>query len=206
MQENQTLRGLLRSLAGFIGDGAGGLLPKLGWEMSDFNNFLNRSETDTAFEGYQRRKKTDIGTASGQKRSFEEDVNGRNKKARASTGDNAYSMMLPMNQSNVSGNSLYPTPRAEGSLFSDPLKANGTAVFGSPTTGTPPFLGSAAPGYHPLYVPPVDPPSLPSTNISSGSPAQPSPHQRQSSSSQLSPEQFEDDDDPNKTEAYKLIQ
>jgi hypothetical protein len=57
MQENMTLRNLLRGLSTFIGEGAGGLLPKLGWDASDFNNYLNRSETDTAWEGYQRRKK-----------------------------------------------------------------------------------------------------------------------------------------------------
>ncbi|KAJ3534380.1 hypothetical protein NM688_g7146 [Phlebia brevispora] len=39
MQENQVLRQLLRSLSNFIGDGAGGLLPKLGWDLNDFNNF-----------------------------------------------------------------------------------------------------------------------------------------------------------------------
>ena len=40
MQENQVLRQLLKSLSGFIGDGAGGLLPKLGWDLNDFNNFV----------------------------------------------------------------------------------------------------------------------------------------------------------------------
>jgi hypothetical protein len=56
MEENQTLRNLLRGLSSFIGDGAGGLLPKMGWDMTDFNNFVNRSETDTAWESYQKRK------------------------------------------------------------------------------------------------------------------------------------------------------
>src|SRR5436190_18942262 len=56
MQENQTLRNLLRSLSAFVGDGAGGLLHTLGWSMTDFNNFVNRSETDTAWESYQSRK------------------------------------------------------------------------------------------------------------------------------------------------------
>ena len=54
MQENMTLRNLLRGLSTFIGEGAGGLLPKLGWDVSDFNTYLNRSETDTAWEGYHR--------------------------------------------------------------------------------------------------------------------------------------------------------
>jgi hypothetical protein len=54
MAENQTLRTLLRGLATFIGEGAGGFPPKLGWEVGDFNNFISKSETDAAWKGYQK--------------------------------------------------------------------------------------------------------------------------------------------------------
>jgi len=96
MQENQTLRNLLRSLGSFIGDGAGGLLPKLGWDMSDFNNFVSRSETDTAWESFQRRKKSQSAqpavsgsqTIQGQKRPTEGESNSnRSKKARGPNDD-----------------------------------------------------------------------------------------------------------------------
>ncbi|THH09057.1 hypothetical protein EW145_g2272 [Phellinidium pouzarii] len=65
MQENQTLRNLLRSLGNYIGDGLGGILPSIGFERpSEFIDFINRAETDTAFEGFQRRKKTQSSTTS----------------------------------------------------------------------------------------------------------------------------------------------
>ncbi|PAV20725.1 hypothetical protein PNOK_0335200 [Pyrrhoderma noxium] len=58
MQENQTLRNLIRSLGTYIGDGMGGILPSLGFDRpQEFMDFINRAETDTAFEGFQRRKK-----------------------------------------------------------------------------------------------------------------------------------------------------
>jgi hypothetical protein len=57
MQENQVLRSLLRGLSSFIGEGAGGVLPKLGWDINDFENFINRAETDTAWESFQRNKR-----------------------------------------------------------------------------------------------------------------------------------------------------
>jgi hypothetical protein len=123
MQENHTLRGLLRSLAGFIGDGAGGLLPKLGWDMSDFNKFVNRSETDTAWESYQLRKKSRAETAASSssgpapstpptKRAAEDETataNGRTKRPRVMTDSDKdknasrsgpdYSLLAPLNAS-----------------------------------------------------------------------------------------------------------
>lgn len=58
MQENQHLRNLIRSLGNYIGDGLGGILPSLGFDRpNEFVDFINRAETDTAFEGFQRRKK-----------------------------------------------------------------------------------------------------------------------------------------------------
>jgi hypothetical protein len=83
MQENHTLRGLLRSLAGFIGDGAGGLLPRLGWNLEEFNSFVNRSETDTAWESYQSRKKAKGSEPQSAKRPAVDDlVDGQNKRPR----------------------------------------------------------------------------------------------------------------------------
>jgi hypothetical protein len=58
MQENVKLRGLIRNLSGFIGEGLGGVLPQMGFDRpQDFMDFMNQAETDTAFEGFQRRKK-----------------------------------------------------------------------------------------------------------------------------------------------------
>lgn len=216
MQENQTLRSLLRSVAGFIGEGAGGLLPKLGWEMTDFNNFVNRSETDTAFEGYQQRKKTATGNTNaetGQKRSADnDDVSGLSKKARTNSDASPYSMLLPMSNSPVTAAPLYQPPSSHDgrTMFSDIMRnGNGSPMFipGSTNANTPPQYGgpstSNGSAYPSTYIPgghmnldPLPPLSFPS---STNTPAS-------RSSDQASPDQVEDDDDPNKNEAYKLIQ
>lgn len=65
MAENQTLRNLVRGLSSFIGEGVGGVVPQYGFERpADFIEFINRAETDTAFEGFQRRKKAATAAAS----------------------------------------------------------------------------------------------------------------------------------------------
>ncbi|KAJ3995199.1 hypothetical protein F5050DRAFT_1829861 [Lentinula boryana] len=214
MQENQTLRNLLRSVSAFIGEGAGGLLPKLGWEMSDFNNFINRSETDTAWEGYQRRKKA-AATADilnpGQKRPADQDnPSTLNKKARTSNAEagGSYSMLLPMDSSPVNATPLYQNANShEGrTMFSDIIRnGNGSPMFmsGSSSTNTPPQYGGPSgsnvsgypyiPGGHMNLETTLPPISFPPSNAQSRSSDQPSP------------EQLEDDEDPNKNEAYKLI-
>ncbi|KAK7049674.1 hypothetical protein VNI00_005705 [Paramarasmius palmivorus] len=217
MQENQTLRNLLRSLAGFIGDGAGGLLPKLGWEMSDFNNFINRSETDTAWEGYQRRKKAtasaEVLLNSGQKRSAEDEPASASKKPRTSDASETYPMLLPLNhQSPPNMYSARTHESSSGGMFPDMLR-NGNSSS-SPMFMQPPPSSSTPPSYGPqsssttgpyqapylpsgpmgidTALPPLNFP--PSSSVSSSRPAE-----------QPSPEQLEDDEDPNKNEAYKLI-
>ncbi|KIK65446.1 hypothetical protein GYMLUDRAFT_219504 [Collybiopsis luxurians FD-317 M1] len=220
MQENQTLRNLLKSVTAFIGEGAGGLLPKLGWEMSDFNNFVNKSETDTAWEGYQRRKKTSASAEllnSAQKRPAAEDDNASNKKARTTSdaGDSgSYSMLLPMNSGPLSATPLYPAPNAHDgrTMFSDVMR-NGTGspmfMSNSANATTPPQYGASSssnvsnypstyiPGGHmnlETSLPPLTFPSASSTT-----------NTQSRTNDQASPDQAEDDDDPNKNEAYKLI-
>ncbi|KAI0069014.1 hypothetical protein BV25DRAFT_1925416 [Artomyces pyxidatus] len=164
MSENQVLRNLLRSLSGFIGDGAGGLLPKLGWTLNDFETFINRSETDTAFESYQRRKQEgatgQTPAASGsqpaaRKRTSEDEAGpGRAKRPRAPgerddserSQDGFPGLMMNTVQSN---NTLYnPTgARAspqDSSLFSDLMRSsNGSPMF-MPSSSSP-VSGSYAP-------------------------------------------------------------
>ncbi|KAF5370118.1 hypothetical protein D9758_001221 [Tetrapyrgos nigripes] len=214
MQENQTLRNLLRSLASFIGEGAGGILPKLGWEMSDFNNFINKSETDTAWEGYQRRKKTTANTeamSSGQKRSADDDPSGMSKKQRTGdAGDPSYSMLLSMNNgtSPMTGEGMYPPGRPEGpGLFPDMMRnSSGSPMFIPPSSSNlPPYSGqpsSAAPSYSSTYIPGDHmniESSLPSLSFASSVGSASS-----RTTDQASPA-LEDDEDPNKNEAYKLI-
>lgn len=231
MQENQTLRGLLRSLSSFIGDGAGGLLPKLGWDMADFNNFVSRSETDTAWESYQRRKKSSPSASGsqatqGQKRPAEEDGDlAHSKKARGIDNhdqdrertQDGYSLLVPMNTS-LPANNLYPPssrPSQDGSLFSDLMRSStGSPMFmqPSPSTNSSTQYGGPSPSnvnnYQSSYMPSmnvnVDAP-LPPLPFSAGSNTQGPVQQRITQANQLSTEQVDDDDDPNKHEAYKLI-
>ena len=80
MAENHHLRTLIRNLGQYIGDGLGGVLPSLGFDRpQEFVDFINRAETDTAFEGFQRRKKAAQSSGSGKgidltrKRTMDED-------------------------------------------------------------------------------------------------------------------------------------
>ncbi|KAH7344885.1 hypothetical protein B0J17DRAFT_637379 [Rhizoctonia solani] len=58
MDENTALRGLLRDVAGFVGEGLGGTLkPRTGWDPVKFREFCDRGETDTAYEGWLARKR-----------------------------------------------------------------------------------------------------------------------------------------------------
>ncbi|KAG7097146.1 hypothetical protein E1B28_004524 [Marasmius oreades] len=211
MQENQTLRNLLRSLSVFIGDGAGGLLTKLGWDMSDFNNFINKTETDTAWEGYQRRKKASASAEvllnPGQKRPAEEDLSS-SKKPRTSDPSESYSILLP-------NTSMYSSRQHEGpGMFSDVLRNGGPAtspIFmqqpSGPSTSSPPFntQPAGAQPYQSSYPPAIDN-SLPPMNYSSTSPPVSTLPSRTTAQPQsATPDQFDDDEDPNKNEAYKLI-
>ncbi|CAK5275741.1 unnamed protein product [Mycena citricolor] len=208
MEENQTLRTLLRSLSAFIGEGAGGLLPKLGWDLSEFNNFVNRTETDTAWAGYQRRKKTsDVASGSGQKRGAEDDVSNAHKKSRTDDSDaaqNGYPVLMNMGASMTNSN-VY-----DRTHFADLMRGgNNPPMFPSPGSGAnppPAFANSPQPNYSPTYMSGVNmavDPSLPPLSFSPAivQPASVPP----SSAAQLNTDQAEEDDDPNKSEAYKLI-
>ncbi|KAF7352926.1 BZIP domain-containing protein [Mycena venus] len=200
MEENQTLRTLLRSLGAFIGEGAGGLLPKLGWDVTDFNNFINRSETDTAWQGYQRRKKASEATMSqGQKRAADDDSSSARKKTRANehepdAGQNGYPVLVNMNPP-MSNNNMYGRD-GNNALFSDLMRgSNGSPMFSntSPNSNaSPTFASGSQSNYQNSYM----------SGVNIGQQQQ----QQQPQTNQMSPpDQAEEDDDPNKSEAYKLI-
>jgi hypothetical protein len=140
MAENHVLRGYLRNLSEFIGDGAGGLLSKLGWSMQDFDKFVNKSETDTAYESYQRRKREGQPTSSSatsRKRGSEDDTSSNAKRARgpnerddAERSTDAFPVLMPMNPV-TSGSNLY-TGRSpqDTSLFSELMRGpNGSPML-----------------------------------------------------------------------------
>jgi hypothetical protein len=221
MEENQTLRTLLRSLGAFIGEGAGGLLPKLGWDMADFNNFINRSETDTAWQGYQRRKKgSEAAMPQGQKRSADEDSSNARKKTRANehdvdAGQNGYPVLVNMNPP-MPSNNMYARD-GNNAMFSDLMRgSNGSPMFSNPTASanaSPTFASGSQSNYQNSYISGVNmgvDPSLPPLSFSPASnvpSATMQQQQQQQQTNQMStPDQAEEDDDPNKSEAYKLIQ
>jgi hypothetical protein len=176
MSENQVLRGLLKSVSGFIGDGAGGLLVKLGWDMADFDSFINKAETDTAWESFQSRKhslKTSqtsnamssmLGAPSntGKRPSEDDSGPGLAKKARGisnteQNGDrrDSYPLMLPMSSAVPPASSLYPPQPPQGrspqdNMFSDLLPSGNSPAFMSTTTSSTPSY--AASDFQP-YVP-----------------------------------------------------
>ncbi|KAK1236671.1 hypothetical protein PQX77_000027 [Marasmius sp. AFHP31] len=216
MTENQTLRNLLKSLSSFIGEGAGGLLPKLGWELNDFNNFINRTETDTAWEGYQKRKKAaasaEVLLNPGQKRPAEDDASSSKKPRTSDASETAYPMLLPMGSTPPSAPMYSSRPHEGPGMFSDmlrnqgpggspmfmqqPTSASSSPQFGNQTTGTQPYQSTYIPN-GPMGIDT----SLPPISFPSSSSAPPRSNTAQSGT----PDQFEDDEDPNKNEAYKLI-
>ena len=139
MAENHTLRGLLRSLSAFIGEGAGGVLPKLGWSLNDFEDYVNRGETDTAWESFQKHKgdrqntqaeaSTSQQPTASRKRTADEASSNRNKRPRSATADVEHACDMP-----VLGNSV----PADGATFNDLLRANASAspMFMTPQSAT----------------------------------------------------------------------
>ena len=171
MAENHVLRGFLRSLSEFIGDGAGGLLTKIGWSMQDFENFVNKSETDTAYESFQRRKREGQATTSSgsqtasRKRASEDDTANNPKRARghserddADRSADAFPVLMPMN----SGSNLYSRSSQEASLFSDIMRGpNGSPILlPGPSSPSYPTSSSQVPqsngGFQNSYVTPLN--------------------------------------------------
>lgn len=135
MAENHTLRGLLRSLSAFIGEGAGGVLPKLGWSHNDFEDYINRAETDTAWESFQKHKNdrqngqaeasTSQAPSNSRKRPADDAGAGHNKRQRSTTADGD----LPTLGNSVPG---------DGTGFNDLLRTSATAspMFMTPQSAT----------------------------------------------------------------------
>ena len=218
MAENQTLRGLLRGVAAFIGEGAGGLLPKLGWDATEFNNFINKSETDTAWEGYHKRKKAQgsgaPATMQNRKRASEDDLASRSKKPRNEDNSlddrqNGFSMLVQVPQSSATTPSLYsasPQTQERPTMFSDLMQApNGSQIFMQPSTSAnsaqyPSPSVSNLGSYPPSYVPGVNMSmEQPLASSDGSSQGMPRPNAVEP------PDEIDDEDDPKKNEAYKLI-
>ncbi|BGO99790.1 hypothetical protein NBRC10513v2_004018 [Rhodotorula toruloides] len=56
LEENQKLRSMLQTLSGFIGEGLGGALAKIGTELPEFQDFITRDRIDTATDALRLTK------------------------------------------------------------------------------------------------------------------------------------------------------
>lgn len=122
MHENVQLRNIIKNLSSFIGDGMGGVIPQMGFDRpQDFLEFVNKAETDTAFEGFQKRKKqaqsaAAAGLSATKKRTVGEDDSAR-KRARG-----APSELDPMGLSGLSSSKDF-------SLMMSPATASAQTSF-----------------------------------------------------------------------------
>lgn len=168
MAENLMLRNLLKSVAGFIGEGAGGVMEQLGYRAHEFEALLNKSETDTAWESFQRRKggyktahsaestSSSLGPHTGSSKRPSEDIvmSSQPKKSRGTGGsdnpaerDDAYPLLIPMSTTvppppPPAATTIYPPPARspQENIFSD-LMRNGhpsSSVFIPPTPSATP--------------------------------------------------------------------
>jgi hypothetical protein len=226
MQENQGLRSLLRGLSSFIGEGAGGILPKLGWDINDFENFINRAETDTAWESFQRHKRekqvnqvaapTSQIASSSRKRSVDESVAaGRSKRQRPfeeDERDTDYSILAPPSGT-VPPNGFSRATASDQVMFNEIIRpTNGSQMFINSPASQPQFSGQSPSnlpfvqsGQTQQYVHSM---GLESSvgSVSVGSANAPLlPPSRYNQPSRDSPE-VEDISDPKRDEASKLIQ
>ena len=165
MAENVVLRNLLKSVSGFISEGAGGFVAKMGWDIHEFEAFINKAETDTAWESFQSRRHThkpaqsdgsvsNVGSQSAAtKRPSEDDVaSERTKRLRGMSANEStterqdpYPLLMPMGTTvppppHPPTSSLYPSSARspQDNLFSD-LMRNGhgnSPVFMPPTPST----------------------------------------------------------------------
>ncbi|CDO74049.1 hypothetical protein BN946_scf185043.g99 [Trametes cinnabarina] len=244
MAENQVLRGLLKGLGGFIGEGAGGVLSKLGWEMSDFNDLVNKAETDSAWESYQRHKRekseaasgpSGSGSGSSQKRPADDsDPYGlRPKRARpgesngeSSRSDN-FPLLVPLNPpvSSIGTNGLYSGGRShDSSLLAEYTRppASASPMFVPPPSSSPvtqhsqypsSSTGNLSMSYQSSYMPGVsvssDHMSMSLGNGNLGTMPGPSRvasgTQQPAQQSQQQPPDVEEEIEPKKNDAYKLI-
>lgn len=52
LKENKELRGMLKNMASFVGEGLGSCLPRLGLTNEQLESILNRADSDTAYEAF----------------------------------------------------------------------------------------------------------------------------------------------------------
>lgn len=166
MTENLTLRNLLKSVSGFIAEGSGGMIQKLGFEMHEWTAFLDKGETDTAWESFQARKQSQKTSQSSNamssmlgpqsstsKRSLEDDApsTDRFKKSRTLSGDtsverpDSYHLLMQMSSS-VPPSFHPPAPSMYPSAARSPQENMFSEVLRNGHANSPVFMASTPSG------------------------------------------------------------
>ncbi|EJF62966.1 hypothetical protein DICSQDRAFT_135222 [Dichomitus squalens LYAD-421 SS1] len=226
MHENQVLRGLLKSLSSFIGEGTGGILAKVGWELAEYNDLINKAETDTAWESYQRHKRDKSettagpsGSGAGKRPADDSDPYGlRPKRARPDTNGDAsrssdnFPLLVPLNPaaSSMGPNGLYTTDYGRGPSNASPMfvPPSSSPVNHSGQYGSPPSGGMSMSFQSSYGLSMSNDPMSTMSAVNNSSMASMTAPSRTSSAAQPSPRQGQNDDeeiDPKKLDAYKLI-
>lgn len=152
--ENQTLRNVVRSLSAFIGEGAGGALPSLGWTLKEFEAFINKAETDTAFEAFSKRKRAvqDGLVPSPDKKSTTEDLNAPRKRPRTMPTNGSFDSTADVNFSSGIGSGFgsYSSDAPAMGLYSNLRPPPGFSPtflsgVGSDQQGSNSFIASGSP-------------------------------------------------------------
>lgn len=129
---------MVRGLSGFIGDGAGGLLPNMGWTLKEFEAFINKAETDTAFEAFAKRKRAmqDGLGSSGvlEDKSPSDDLNAPRKRPRTVSTNGAFDATTDVNFTSGVGSAF-------GSYDSDAAPMGLYSSMRPPAGFSPAFLG-----------------------------------------------------------------
>jgi hypothetical protein len=139
MEENASLRTLVKGLSSFIGEGTGGLVHGMGWTNDEFNDFLSKTTSDSAYESFQKHK---ANAASKAKRrapeasaSTDNGVAGSSKRARTNTTSANYSNGSDFASfRSLTNGSAAASNAPETSLFSQLVRGAGQAMYVPPAT------------------------------------------------------------------------
>ncbi|KZW03872.1 hypothetical protein EXIGLDRAFT_715920 [Exidia glandulosa HHB12029] len=154
IHENSTLRGLVKNLSQFIGEGLPQFLPRMGWDMGEFQDFLNKTDTDTAIDSFTRLKRQSMANSANQKRTADDNQSGANKRAKTTTG--SFGAAAPSSSRGSFSAPAPPSPTLRNAgprgstgsdLFTGAQEAlSFSAMFDLPFTSNSPLIIPAVPG------------------------------------------------------------
>ncbi|KAG8862309.1 hypothetical protein FRB96_001888 [Tulasnella sp. 330] len=178
MTENQQLRGLIRDLSAWIGNGTGGPLAThlsgIGWQMAQFEAFLNHTETDTAFDVFSTLKKTNKGKNGTMSTSTAADANASASPMTNDSGEQSNRKRRRAEQ-DYSGENISAMMEEAAGMQSPLLSSVAPPEAGSSSNSFATFLGGRT-----FRSPPPGSGNIPGSSVPSGTnPQGPQKHQQQ---------------------------